>query len=91
MTNRQLLNDFTNQTDDFSLVSPRAGGISFVKINTDLSSDELCDAMRENYGVSIVPGSLYGYDKHLRFGLGGDPAKMATGLQFLAEYMETLK
>lgn len=91
MKNRQLLMDFADKFDGFSLVPPRAGGIAFMKINSSLSSDELCTAMRENYGVSIVPGSLYGYDKHLRFGLGSDPTKMATGLKYLTEYMETLK
>ncbi|MDC0082093.1 aminotransferase class I/II-fold pyridoxal phosphate-dependent enzyme [Emcibacteraceae bacterium] len=90
MKNRQLLVDFVRNSDNFSLVLPRAGGIAFVKINMSISSDEFCTAMRENYGVSIVPGSLYGYDKHLRFGLGGDPAKMADGLKFLTEYTETL-
>mgnify|MGYP001570676113 CR=1 FL=1 len=60
---------------------PRAGAYAFVRYNGIERSRELCDRIRNEHSVLIVPGEWMGLEHHLRFGLGGQKEHFAEGLR----------
>lgn len=66
--------------DLLSWTPPRGGLVALLRYRLDLSSEELADLLATDYSVMLAPGIAFGFEHHLRIGLGQDPALFATGL-----------
>jgi hypothetical protein len=62
-------------------VEPRAGALCLVKYNSGIPSRELCERIRVNQSVLIVPGEFLGLEGFLRIWLGGKPEFLTEGLR----------
>jgi aspartate/methionine/tyrosine aminotransferase len=46
------------------------------------------DRLREQFGVAVTPGAFFGFDRHLRVGLGLAPALFEEALDRLARAID---
>mgnify|MGYP003381592920 CR=1 FL=1 len=49
---------------------PRGGLLALLKYNVDLPSDQVANTLAQDYSVMLAPGSTFGYEGHLRIGIG---------------------
>jgi len=66
-----------------SVTPPRAGAIAFVHYDLPVASIALCERLRVEKSVLIVPGDQFGTGRHVRigFGYGSDTSHMSAGLE----------
>ena len=60
---------------------PRAGALCLIQYHSATPSFELCERVRINQSVLIVPGAHLGLEGYIRVWLGGKPAFLAEGLR----------
>ena len=60
---------------------PRAGALCLMRYHSDTPSYELCERIRVNQSVLIVPGAHLGLEGFLRVWLGGRPEFLTEGLR----------
>jgi aspartate/methionine/tyrosine aminotransferase len=63
---------------------PRAGALCLMRYNSTMPSFELCERVRINQSVLIVPGAHLGLEGHLRIWLGARPEFLNEGLRRIA-------
>ncbi len=91
LTNRQQLLDFmTGYGDLFDSCDPEAGAYAFARYDAKRPSVDLCDAIRKDHDVLIVPGTWMGAEYHLRFGLGPPEELFQQGLERIAQTFDQL-
>jgi aspartate/methionine/tyrosine aminotransferase len=66
--------------DIVSWTPSRGGLLALLRYNLDISSLELANKLAEEYSVMLAPGSAFGFEHHLRLGIGQNPAIFAAGL-----------
>jgi aspartate/methionine/tyrosine aminotransferase len=59
---------------------PRGGLLALIKYDLPMASLELADRLATDYSVMLAPGSAFGYEHHLRLGIGQRPDIFAAGL-----------
>src|SRR5204863_2216356 len=64
----------------FRYVRPVAGAIVYVKYDLAVRSDELVERIRQEQSVLLVPGTMFGLKKGIRFGFGYDIEQTLKGL-----------
>jgi aspartate/methionine/tyrosine aminotransferase len=64
----------------FRYVRPIAGAIVYVKYDLPIASADLVDRIRLDQSVLLVPGSMFGLKKGIRFGFGYDVEHTLKGL-----------
>jgi len=64
---------------------PRAGALCLMRYNSNTPSYELCERIRVNQSVLIVPGVHLGLEGFLRVWLGGKPEFLTEGLRRIGE------
>jgi aspartate/methionine/tyrosine aminotransferase len=64
-----------------SWTPPRGGLLALVKYDLPLDSLELADRLATEWSVMLAPGSAFGYEHHLRLGVGQRPDVFAKGLE----------
>ena len=69
-------------------VPPEAGGVALIRYSGARPSAALAERLRADHGVLVVPGSHFGLDRHLRIGIGGEPAPLRTGLERLGQALD---
>ena len=85
--NLALLTDWVDTNSDVvSLTPPTAGGMAFVRYNRDLNSTELAHTLRNDKGVLVLPGDVYGLDGYFRVGIGAPKSHLEPGLEKIGEY-----
>jgi aspartate/methionine/tyrosine aminotransferase len=52
---------------------------------------ELANRLSEERGVMLAPGSAFGFEHHLRIGIGQDPAVFAEGLRRAGGFLDELR
>ena len=67
-------------SDLLSWTPPRGGLVALLRYRLDLPSEELADLLATTYSVMLAPGAAFGYEHHLRIGLGQEPSVFAAGL-----------
>ena len=60
---------------------PRAGALCLMRYHSDTPSYELCERIRVNQSVLIVPGVHLGLEGFIRLWLGGKPEFLSEGLR----------
>ncbi|MGC4108943.1 MAG: aminotransferase class I/II-fold pyridoxal phosphate-dependent enzyme [Nocardioides sp.] len=81
---------FAKHSELASWNAPRGGLLALLKYNVDLPSDEVANTLAKDYSVMLAPGSTFGYEGHLRIGIGQTPAIFAEGLERTARALEKM-
>jgi aspartate/methionine/tyrosine aminotransferase len=85
--NLPLLDAFiARHPDAFEWVRPAASPIGFPRVSGDVDVAALCAALAEQAGVLLLPGTVYGEPRHVRFGYGR--ADMPEALARLEAHLE---
>ena len=80
-TNYPILKDWIDRhAETFSLVTPQAGAIAYLRYSLNMNSTELVDKLLHEKSVLIVPGDHFGMDHYLRIGYGPPAEYLRTGL-----------
>jgi aspartate/methionine/tyrosine aminotransferase len=74
-----------------SWTPPRGGLLALLKYDLPIDSLSLADRLAEKYSVMLAPGSAFGYEGHLRIGIGQRPDIFATGLEEAGKCFEKLR
>lgn len=82
---------FAAHGDLVSWTPPRAGLLALMRYAPNIPSLELSNMLADDYGVLLVPGSAFGYEGHLRLGVGQDPAIFAEGLERVTACLTAVK
>ena len=75
----------TAHRDALTYVPPAAGAMLWLRYNHGGNSTELCERLRTEHGVLLVPGDHYGMDGFLRIGFGSGSEELKDGLSRVAE------
>ena len=73
-----------------SWTPPRGGLLALLKYDLPIASLELADRLATGCSVMLAPGSAFGYEHHLRMGIGQRPDIFAEGLKRAAILMDSL-
>jgi len=66
-----MVSKWINSNNDiFEWVPPEAAYIAFPKFKLNIDSWPLCERLLKDYKVLVVPGICYGFDDHIRIGVG---------------------
>lgn len=74
----------------FSFVEPKAGGMAFVRYNSDIHSSHLVTRLREERSVLIIAGDHFGMDKYIRIGFGAESNYLKKGLAIVSDFFDKL-
>ena len=66
---KKILKSWLEQEPLVSCVIPDEGTVCFLKYEVDMPSIEFCEKLQAETGIFFVPGSAFGVENHLRFGL----------------------
>ena len=69
---------------------PRGGLLALMNYRFDVPSAALADRLAGDYSVMLAPGSAFGFEHHLRIGIGQRPDLFKTGLDRTGECLGTL-
>ncbi len=72
---------FAERAELISWRPPRGGLLALARYQLDIPSLELANRLAERYNVMLAPGSAFGFEHHLRIGIGQDPAVFSAGLE----------
>ncbi len=65
-------------------VPPAAGAMLWLRYSHGVNSSELCERLRTEHSVLLVPGDHYGMDGFLRIGFGSEVEELKDGLARVA-------
>jgi aspartate/methionine/tyrosine aminotransferase len=74
-----------------SWTPPRGGLLALLRYELDVPSLELANRLCEECGVMLAPGSAFGFEHHLRIGIGQEPAVFAEGLLRAGAFLDELR
>ena len=81
---------FAENADLVTWTPPRGGLLALMRYNLAIPSAELADRLAAEYSVMLAPGSAFGYEHHLRIGVGQTPDVFAEGLARTAACLRDL-
>jgi aspartate/methionine/tyrosine aminotransferase len=82
---------FAEHADLVSWTRPRAGLLALMRYNLDIPSLDLSNKLAAEYSVMLAPGSAFGFEGHLRIGIGQTPRVFAEGLNRTAACLQQLQ
>jgi aspartate/methionine/tyrosine aminotransferase len=74
-----------------SWTPPRGGLLALLKYDLPIDSLPLADKLAIDYSVMLAPGSAFGYERHLRLGIGQRPDIFHKGLEEAGKCFEELR
>lgn len=77
--------------DYLSWTPPRGGLLALLKYDLPILSLELADRLAIEHSVMLAPGSAFGYEYHLRLGIGQRPDIFAAGLVEAGRCLDALR
>ncbi len=90
--NLDAANRFVEERSDYlSWTPPRGGLLALLRYELDVPSLELANRLSEEHGVMLAPGSAFGFEHHLRIGIGQDPSVFAEGLRRTGVFFDDLR
>jgi len=75
----------------FRMISPKAGGMAFIRYNMNINSRSLADRLRTGKSVFIVDGDCFGMDHYFRLGIGAANEYLLAGLKRIDEFLKELE
>ncbi|MEM7431620.1 MAG: aminotransferase class I/II-fold pyridoxal phosphate-dependent enzyme [Pseudomonadota bacterium] len=85
--NLAVLTDWiVHHPNDVQLIPPQAGGMAFVEYAAEINSTELVHTLREEKGILLLPGDVYGMDGFFRVGIGATKDVLREGLDRISDY-----
>jgi len=76
-----IVKDWISKSEVFHWVEPRAGFLCFVRYDLDIGSEDFCKRLlAAPYRTFVQPGVAYGFEKHIRLGVGGGVGGVKTEL-----------
>ncbi len=78
------------RADLLSWTPPRGGLLALIKYALPIDSLTLADRLATDYSVMLAPGSAFGYEHHLRLGIGQRPDIFGEGLARAGECLEEI-
>jgi aspartate/methionine/tyrosine aminotransferase len=88
---REATRWMAERADFLSWTPPRGGLLALIKYDLPMDSLPLADKLALEYSVMLAPGSAFGYEKHLRLGVGQEPKIFAQGLAEAGKCFEKVK
>ena len=82
--NKHIFTTWEQTQSHYHLIMPKAGTVGFLSYDMDISSTDLANRLLDEEGIFFVPGSCFGFDHLVRFGLGQDSHLLEKGLQKLS-------
>lgn len=90
--NLEAATRFVGERSDFlSWTPPRGGLLALLRYDLDVPSLEIANRLSEEQGVMLAPGSAFGFEHHLRIGIGQDPPIFAEGLRRTGAFFDALR
>jgi aspartate/methionine/tyrosine aminotransferase len=90
--NLEATNCFVEERSGFlSWTPPRGGLLALLRYELDVPSLELANRLSEECSVMLAPGSAFGFERHLRIGIGQDPSVFAEGLRRAGNFLDELR
>lgn len=86
--NKNILRKWIEKNAHFHVCLPSEGTVCFLGYDFDVNVEEFCLKLLEKTGVFFVPGTCFGMDKYMRFGLARNPEEIEQGLGILEQFME---
>ena len=77
--------------DYLSWTPPKGGLLALLKYDLPILSLELADRLALEHSVMLAPGSAFGYEYHLRMGIGQRPDIFAAGLAEAGRCLDALR
>lgn len=68
-------------------VPPRGGVCCYPRLPRGVDSDVFCRALAKDYGVFLVPGSVFGNGEHVRLGFGFGAQHVLAGVKAIEELL----
>lgn len=81
---------FESNADIVTWDRPRGGLLALVRYAAEMPSSLMTDTLAADHSVMLAPGSAFGYEGHLRIGVGQRPDTFAEGLRRTAAYLRTI-
>lgn len=72
---------FAANADLATWTRPRAGLLALMRYAAEMPSRQLADKLAAESSVMLAPGAAFGFEGHLRLGIGQDPLIFAEGLR----------
>lgn len=85
---KQVLKEWLTHEPLMSCVIPDEGTVCFLKYNIDMPSQEFCEKLQKETGIFFVPGSTFGMENYLRFGLTHDAEYVKEGLTLFSQWLK---
>ncbi len=82
---------FAAHADMATWTPPRGGLLALLRYDLPMPSRELADHLANEYSVMLAPGSAFGYEQHLRIGIGQEPPLFAAALARTAACFANLR
>jgi aspartate/methionine/tyrosine aminotransferase len=79
------------RADFMSWTPPRGGLLALLKYDLPIASLELADRLATDYSVMLAPGSAFGYEHHLRLGIGQRPDIFEAGLRETGKCLDAVR
>ncbi len=90
--NRKILARWLELDPRFSIQMYEESPVAFLKYDFDWDSESFCRCALKEAGIFFVPGSCFGFEHHVRLGLGRESDSFQKGLYQLSQWLdETLK
>ena len=74
-----------------SWTPPRGGLLALIKYDLPVASLELADQLAIDFSVMLAPGSAFGYEHHLRLGIGQRPDIFTAGLELAGQCLDRVR
>ncbi|CAN5688755.1 aminotransferase [soil metagenome] len=81
---------FEEHSDLASWSRPEGGLLALVRYADQIPSSSLADKLASEYSVMLAPGSVFGFEHHLRIGVGQRPDVFEEGLRRTAVCLQSL-
>jgi aspartate/methionine/tyrosine aminotransferase len=90
-TGVDILEAWMNQLGCFSWRRPDAGAIVFACYDLPIASAELAERMRAEESVLVVPGSQFGVESCIRFGIGSHAEELNAALERIQRTIKSVR
>lgn len=85
--NKIYLKEWLGQEPLGSCVIPEEGTVCFLRYDVDMPSAQFCEKLQAETGIFFVPGSAFGIEHHLRFGLTQKIDIVKEGLTLFSKWL----